>query len=289
MKKGKQTIECPSCGAKIQITPELEQKFKAQISTETDLKILEKDMIINDLHSQINEISRKLRIGSQQRQGEALENEIGKYLRSVSEFKLDTINDVPKGVRGADIIQLINTPKKSNCGSILYEAKNTKTFSNSFIEKLKEDQKDKNATFAVLVTETLPKGVEKVAQIEGIWVCNLENFKTVCFVLREAAIQLSEVALSLEGKESKMERLYNYLISAEFKSQIEAIVAGFSQLDSDLASERRSMELTWKRREKIIQSVLKNTIHFYSNIKLIAGSSIADIKALELPTPEIVG
>ncbi len=141
----------------------------------------------------------------------------------------------------------------------------------------------KGATFGVLVTDAFPKDMERMGQKDGIWICSFEEFKGLCFVLRESVIQISHAVSTQENKGEKMVMLYDYLTSNEFRLQIEAIVEGFTQMAKDLETEKRAMEQIWKKREKQIQKVLLNTTHMYGSVKGIAGNAIAEIKTLELP------
>jgi hypothetical protein len=170
-----------------------------------------------------------------------------------------------------------------NCGKIYYESKRTKEFQRSWIEKFKADMRDKSADIGVLVTEVLPKECTRMDLIDGVWVCTYEEFKGLCSVLRESLIKINQAKKSQENKSDKMSLLYGYLTSTEFKMQIEAIVEGFTQMQSDLDSEKRSMQRIWKQREKQIEKVLDNTIGMYGSIKGIAGNSIGNVEALQLP------
>lgn len=141
---------------------------------------------------------------------------------------------------------------------------------------------EKNATFGVLVTDTYPKGIERMTLIDGVWVCKVDEFKGLCFVLRESVLLLNTYSVSHENKGEKMHMLYDYLIGNEFRRQIESIVEGFVSMQDDLNSEKRAIESIWKKRQKQIEKVLLNTNHMYSSIKGIAGDSINSIKLLEL-------
>ena len=142
--------------------------------------------------------------------------------------------------------------------------------------------REKGADIGVLVTDVYPRGFERICLIDGVWVCSLEEFKGLAFVLRENIIRLHVASKSQENKSDKMGLLYAYLTGNEFKMQVEAIVEGFSQLKVDLDSEKRAMTRIWKQREKQIEKVMENTINMYGSIKGIAGNAIANIQTLEL-------
>jgi hypothetical protein len=267
-----------------------EERGKIQKTAEerVQLKINEKDKVIDDLNQQLKDAQRKAEQGSMQLQGEVQELAIEKWLRE--SFPLDTIDEVKKGARGADCLQVVNTQTRQNCGSIYYESKRTKCFQPGWIEKFKQDMRACGATIGVIVTDAMPKDMERMGLKDGVWICSFEEFKGLCAVLRESIIHISNSAVAQENKGEKMNMLYSYLTSNEFKMQIEAIVEGFTQMQTDLNSEKRTMESAWKKREKQIDKVLLNTNHLYSSIRGIAGSAIPVVSQLEFEgTAEIDG
>ncbi len=251
------------------------------------LEFEKNELVVRELQKQLEaqkylteEMKRKQDQGSMQLQGEVQELAIEEWLKN--NFTLDTISEIKKGARGADCIQIIHTRSKQNCGTIYYESKRTKDFQNSWIEKFRNDMRDQNANIGVLVTDVLPKDMERMGLRDGIWICTYQEFKGLCFVLRESILHVDLAISSQENKGEKMNMLYSYLTSNEFKLQIESIVDGFTQMHNDLNTEKRSMQGHWKRREKQIQKVLLNTNFMYNSIKGIAGNAIQSIKALEL-------
>lgn len=256
------------------------EKIKRIEEDKSKLKVSEKENIINQLQEQLREAQRKAAQGSTQLQGEVHELAIEDWL--INNFPLDSIQEIKKGEKGADCIQIVNTYNRQNCGSIYYESKRTKHFQVSWIEKFKSDIRDKNANIGVLVTDTMPQDMKRMGLKEGIWICSFDEFKSLCPVLRETLIQISNAIITQENKGDKMIMLYDFLTSNEFRLQVEAIVEGFTQMKNDLDSEKRAMTNIWKKREKQIEKVLINTTHMYGSIKGIAGSAVQDIASLEL-------
>jgi hypothetical protein len=213
-------------------------------------------------------------------QGEVQELAIEEWL--TSKFPLDTIDEIKKGARGGDCIQIVNTHSRQNCGKIYYESKRTKDFQPSWIEKFKADMREKGADIGVLVTEAMPSGMDRMGLYDGIWICNFDEFKGLSGVLRESMIQLNMAVASQENRGDKMHLLYDYLTSNTFRMQVEAIVEGFSSMKNALESEKRSMQRIWKEREKQIDKVITNTIDMHASIRGIAGSAIQPVQALEL-------
>ncbi len=263
-----------------QITEEKEKIRKSE-QDKNEFIVKELNKQLEDQKKLTEEMKRKQEQGSMQLQGEVQELGIEEWLSA--QFPLDTITEIKKGEKGADCLQTVHTRARQNCGTIYYESKRTKKFEISWLEKFRNDIREKGANIGVLVTDAFPKGIERMELMDGIWVCSYDEFKGLCAVLRESIIQFSSVVSAQENKGGKMVMLYDFLISNEFRLQVEAIVEGFTQMQTDLNSEKRSIMGHWKKREKQIQKVLLNTNHMYNSIKGIAGSAIQPIKALELP------
>ena len=280
----KEKIEAESEEKLNTLIKEEKGKIRSQVERENELKLAEKDNMIDTLNTQMKDMQRKIEQGSMQVQGETQELAIEEYLRV--NFPLDSIAEIKKGARGADSLQTINTRTKQNCGSVYYESKRTKNWEESWISKFKDDMRLKNATIGAIVTDIMPKDMERFGIRDGVWVCTYQEFKGLCFVLREMVIMYNNAVATQENKGEKMAMLYDYLTSNEFRLQVEGIVEGFSQMNSDLASERRSMEMIWKKRQKQILKVIENTVHMYGSIRGIAGNAVGTIKALELTAPE---
>jgi hypothetical protein len=256
------------------------EKIRKQEDDKNELRFKEMQKQLEDQKKLTEEMKRKQEQGSMQLQGEVLELAIEEYL--INNFPLDTIDEIKKGANGADCLQIVNTRELQNCGSIYYESKRTKAFQPAWIEKFKNDIRQKKANLGVLVTEVLPNGMERMGLKDGIWICTYEEFKGLSAVLRQSLIQISQAVHSQENKGDKMAMLYDFLTSNEFHLQMEGIVEGFTQMQTDLNSEKRSMQRIWSQREKQIDKVVANAINMYGSIRGIAGNAVQVIKALEL-------
>ncbi|MGJ8549643.1 DUF2130 domain-containing protein [Winogradskyella wichelsiae] len=261
------------------------EKIKKSEEDKNELRFKEMQKQLEDQKKLTEEMKRKQEQGSMQLQGEVQELAIEEWL--ASKFPLDTIEEIKKGARGGDCIQVVHTRTEQNCGTIYYESKRTKDFQPTWIEKFKADIRDRGASVGVLVTEVMPSDMDRMGLRDGIWICNYEEFKGLCTVLREGILQVNNALVTQENKGDKMDLLYDYLTSSTFRMSIEAIVEGFTQMKSDLDSEKRSMQRIWKQREKQIEKVVINTIDMYGSVKGIAGNAIQSVKALELPEGDI--
>ncbi len=261
------------------------EKIKKQEQDKNELTIRELQKQLDDQKKLTEEMKRKQEQGSMQLQGEVQELAIEEYLKT--NFPLDTIVEIKKGQRGGDCRQIINTRVKENCGIIYYESKRTANFGKAWIEKFKSDIREQNANVGIFVTDALPNGMERMGLYDGVWICTFEEFKGLCFVIRENIIAIDMAIATQENKGDKMVLLYNYLTSNEFKLQVEGIIEGYTQMQSDLDAEKKSIMGLWKKREKQLLKVLNNTTYMYQSLRGIAGNAIQTIKTFELPEPSI--
>ncbi len=256
------------------------EKIEKALHEKNELKFKQQEEQLEMLRNELKNAQRKAELSSQQFQGEVQELAIEEFLRQ--KFPLDSIEEIKKGQRGGDCIQVVHTREFQNCGKIYYESKRTKEFQKAWVEKLKSDMREIGADVGVIVSEALPKEMERMGLFEGVWVCSFEEFKGLSAVLREGVIQVSLAKKSQENKGDKVNLLYHYLTSSEFSMQVNAIIEGFEQLRADLESEKRAMARIWKSREKQIDKVFEGTINMYGSIKGIAGNAIGQVKALKL-------
>ena len=256
------------------------EKIKKSEEEKNELRFKEMQKQLEDQKRLTEEMKRKQEQGSMQLQGEVQELAIEEWL--AAHFPLDSIEEIKKGARGGDCIQIVNTRSIQNCGTIYYESKRTKDFQPSWIEKFKADIREKGANIGVLVTEVMPSDMDRMGLKDGIWICNYDEFKGLCAVLRDQIIQVNVPVGSQENKGDKMHMLYDFLTSSTFRMQVEAIVEGFTSMKNALDSEKRAMARIWKEREKQIDKVVTNTIDMYGSVKGIAGNAIQSVKSLEL-------
>lgn len=280
MKKTKFSIDCPKCKNKFDLSDQILKQIQENFDKEFELKISEKNQLLQGLSLQVKNIQKKLDIGSQQSQGEAGELLVQDFLTRL--FPLDTFKEVPKGVAGGDIIQYINTKQHDNLATILYEVKRTKSFNMQWLSKVSEDARNINALFAILVTETMPNNNPGMCQINGVWICSIYELKALSTILRYAAEIYATAVLNQQYTDIKLESLYKYIISQDFTSKIQGILSCFLELESELTKEKRAMEAIWKRREVNIDKIIKHSSQLYGSLKSIAGESLIKIEALEL-------
>lgn len=262
------------------------ESTKKEEAEQQRLKLQEKDKQLEIMRKQIDDLKRKAEQGSMQIQGEVQEDDLRELLSAA--FLTDNVTDVPQGVKGADLIQCINAHVGAPLGTIIWESKNTKAFSDSWISKLKQDQGLVKAEASVLVSQVLPEDVHGFGLRNGVWVVSYEYIVPLASALRLHISEVAKVKQSLVGRDEKMELLYNYLSGAQFKNRIENIVMAFMNMKQDLETEKRSLQRIWSKREKELEKVVMSTSSLYGDLQGIIGGSLPTIQQLELPGADIV-
>jgi hypothetical protein len=255
-------------------------KAKQDAEDALKLQLIERDELIASMQRQVEELKRKSEQGSQQLQGEAQEIELEADLRS--KFPGDLIEPVAKGEFGGDLLQRVMGPLSQNCGTILWEIKRTKNWSDGWLPKLRDDQRAAKAEIALLVSHAIPKGVAAFDYIEGVWVTEPRYFLPVAIALRQSLIEIATARAASLGQKTKMELVYQYLTGSLFRQRIEAIVEKFSDMQADLAKERKAMTRLWAKRESQIRGVIESTVGMYGDLQGIAGKAFPEIDGLDV-------
>jgi hypothetical protein len=177
-------------------------------------------------------------------------------------------------------------PLGQQCGTILWESKRTKNWSDGWLSKLRDDQRAAKAELALIVSSAVPKGITSFGLVDGVWVTEPKCALPVAVALRHALIELHSARQAGEGQQGKMELVYRYLTSPRFRHRVEAIVEKISDMQEDLERERRSMTRLWTKREAQIRGVIESTVGMYGDLQGIAGKALDEIDGLTLPMIE---
>ena len=260
------------------------EKAQAEAEERYRMQIAERDEEKASLQRKVEDLQRKFQQGSQQLQGEVLELELESQLRA--RFPLDVIEPVAKGEFGGDVLQRVMTHFGQPCGSILWESKRTKNWSDTWLPKLREDQRNAKADVALIVSSALPKGISTFDLKDGVWVADVRCAMPVAMVLRQSLIDVTVARKMADGLQTKAEMIYQYLTGPRFRQRIEAIVEHFRTMQDDLRREREVMMRQWAKRELQLQGIMGSTVGMYGDLQGIAGSALAEIESLELPMIE---
>jgi hypothetical protein len=255
------------------------EKAKKEAEDEMKLKVMEAEQTIASMQRQIEDLKRRAEQGSQQLQGEVQELEIESLLGA--RFPRDTIQPVPKGEFGGDILHRVMGPLGQQCGTILWESKRTKNWSDGWLPKLREDQRAAKAEIAVILSQVLPKDVETFGLVDQVWVAHPKVALPVAIALRQTLIEIAGARQASEGQQTKMEMVYQYLTGPRFRHRIQAIVEAFSSMREDLDRERKAITKQWSKREEQIDRVMQATVGMYGDLQGIAGKTLQEIEGLE--------
>jgi hypothetical protein len=262
---------------------QIAEKIRKEEQEKIQIEKKEWERKFNDQKNLLDEMQRKANLGSQQSQGEAMEIVLEESLRRA--FPYDEIIEVHKGMKGADVIQIIRNNQLQNCGSIVYESKNTQNWSKEWLEKLKKDKSSQGADVAVLVTTVYPAKMTTFGMVDGIWVCSLSDVIGLTTALRMQIIQLKEIKTAQENKGEKSTMLYDYLHSPAFATAVENIVLSYRKMKEDIDREKASLNKIWKQREMQLEKVIESTVTMYASIKGIGGAELPSVSYLELDEP----
>ncbi len=259
----------------------MREQGRKEAEEELKLKVFEKEQTISSMQKQIEELKRRAEQGSQQLQGEVQELELENLLRA--KFPRDSIQPVPKGEFGGDVIHRVNGTLGQSCGFILWECKRTKNWSDGWLAKVREDQRTAKAEIAVIVSHALPKDVETFELMEGVWVSHPRAALPVAVMLRQSLLELAAVRQTSEGQQTKTEMVYQYMTGPRFRQRVQAIVEAFSCMREDLEREKRAILKQWAKRDEQIDRVMQATVGMYGDLQAIAGKTLQEIEGLEFP------
>jgi hypothetical protein len=260
------------------------EKAVRERDEEHRLKVADKDAQLRAMQDQIEELRRKGETASQQLVGEVQEVDLLATLQEA--FPMDRFERVKKGHRGADVLQTVLSSGGTECGKILWESKRTKSWSEPWLAKLREDQRDAKADIAALATETLPEGVACFEQRDGIWVLPFNALIPVACALRHLLIEVTGVRRTGAFADSTKDQVFTYLISPQFRQRVSRIVEGYQEMRADLDKEKRATTTSWSKREKQLDRILGGMTGFYGDLQGLVGASLPGIEGLMLSGPD---
>lgn len=263
---------------------EIEKKARMKEREVHELALAQMQKKLDDTTKLAEDLKRKSEQHSMQLQGETQELALEELLRNAYPF--DKVDEVKKGARGADCLQTVINSRQQSCGSIVYESKNTKNFGGDWIEKLKQDQLHHKADIAVLVTEVLPSDMLRFGEKDGVWICTINEVKSLSLALRQILIKAQSVKIAQENQGEKSAMLYKYFTGTEFVQVVKNIVETYDGMKLQIDKEKKAMLKQWKEREKQVEKAQEGIISMFGSIKGIAGKELIDGGFLELESPE---
>ena len=252
-----------------------------QVLEEHRLKDAEKNKQLDDMRRQIEDLKRKAEQGSQKLQGDVQELELEKALRE--RFPRDEIESVKSGARGADVLQKVISDTGQLCGTILWESKRVRNWSDRWIDKLIDDKQAAKADVAVIVTDALPEHVRHMGGVRGVLLTTFSLAACLAETLRVNMALLGQTRLALSGQDDQKSRVFQYFTSPQFHQRMATIGEQFQQMQADLTREKAAMNRAWAKREKQIETIVSSTAKFTGELQSLYGSSLPELPQFALP------
>ena len=270
----------------LKLVSEAKEQAGAQARAEADerwsLVLEEKDKLIRSTQEALEEAQRRAGQGSQQIQGEVLEEDLAEWLREA--FPLDSIERVKKGRAGADVSQRV-MDGQNDCGLILWETKNAK-WSAQWISKFKGDIADAGAGCGILLSVNTPEEIEGFGYLDGILVAKPMYAIALASIMRNRMMELHRVVVSAQGRDERMNLLYGYITGPEFRARVEALIWSYLELKEEFEKERRAAQRRWAKQDKCLQRMMGSTATMYGDFQGIIGSAIENLPLLEYDDEE---
>ncbi len=244
----------------------IREEVSKQVTDKARLEKLEYEKKISDMQKALEEAQRKGKQGSQQLQGEVLELDFEQKLKEA--FPGDEFLPIPKGVEGGDIWQKIKFNGKV-MGSIIWETKRTKAWSNGWLTKLKDDAAKISATESIIVSQVLPENVTNFDRKDGVWLTTYENALSICRYVRFLITTVSNIKSSSSHTEEEWGAIRDYMMSDSFKHRMQTHFDSVNTLRDSLEAEKRATTLRWKKQEVLVNKLDMNTANFYGELKAI--------------------
>ncbi len=252
---------------------EIKEEAARKAAEDYNTKLREQEQTIQMLREQLTAAKQVAEQGSQQLQGEILELDIERDLKAA--FPMDTITEVRKGERGADIRQVINERAYTDCGLVLWECKNAKSFQTSWLSKLREELSKEKARAGVIVFQpTGGEGDDFKRLDENIWLIKPRYAVMLASMLREIYIRVTIANRNAQGKDVKMEMMYTYLTGDEFSARIRTIIESYNEMAAQLDLEKKQTEKRWAAQEKILKKAVQTLYGMSGDLQGISGREI---------------
>lgn len=288
--RSEQQIMCPYCDRRFPLSKALQNEIKEglrdEIEDEMRGQLSAKDVKIKRLEKLAEQLQKKARQGSNEEQGTGFEQEIAAHLRNA--FKLDEFNHVPRGKRGADILQRVKTTGQKCCGTIVWEAKFTDNWVEGWIKTLKENQaKVEGHTVGIIVTKLLPKPVKHFGLHNGVWTTNFYCAIGLATAIRRTFEEVHHLRATSKSRDKIQDLIFDYLTSRDFTNRIIESGEALREMRNDIDKERGAMEQKWSRREKQIQRIARNVAGIYGDISGL-GARLQSVPVLELESGDSI-
>lgn len=225
------------------------EKAKAKAVTDEKVKAFEEK---SRLTEQLAEMQRRLERKTAHELGDPAEVDLFEQL--VAAFPDDRISRVVKGQKGPDIIVEV-VHNDAVVGKVVIDCKNHKRWQNGFTSKLRADQLDEGADFAILSTAVFPAGARQLHIQDNVIVADPARVPVLVHLLRRQIIDNFMLKLGAEAKDAKAGQLYNFILSPTCDDLFDRLLKLTHELQDLGVAEEKSHRLMWDKRGTLLQNV----------------------------------
>ena len=204
--------------------------------------------------AKISDLQRQVQHKSADELGEGAEVNLFEALKA--EFPDDNIRRVKRGKEGADIVHEV-FDVGIMCGKIVYDSKNRNQWRNDWVDKLRRDQLAEGAEHSVLTTHKFPAGHAQLCVLDSVVIVNPARGVEITRILRDAVIHMNALRLSGEEREAKIEQVYDYITSEQFRQRMRRVERISDDLLTMDVDERTDHEKLWEKRGSKIKQLQK--------------------------------
>jgi hypothetical protein len=287
LRQDKRDLEAERESLQLQVERQLDegreaiaQNAREQSDEKWKLKLREKEITIEQMTARLDDLQAAADQKRSGLQGEVLERELEDVL--TESFPTDGIEPVKAGKRGADVVHRVRSGR-GECGKLLWESKNAKHWSDGWIDKLREDQQAEKADIGIIVTSALPDGVDHIAYVRGVWVCDFASVIPLAIALRQQLDAINQARIIDSNRTRVADDVYAYVCGPDFQHYITNAVTAALRMKRDLDAERTAAERIFKKREVQIEAQLRSFAGLYGGLQAIAGGALQPVAPLELP------
>lgn len=270
---------------------EFSQRFK-EVNAEKELQIgallLEaerQNKIIKTLQEQASTKSGEL-------EGEVLELAVENQLQNL--HPRDNISEVKRGNYGADIEQSVLTNTGSVAGKIIWECKKHKKWQNSWLNTIRKNALEFNADTMVIVTTTMPKGMETFGKVDDVFICKYSEVPVVSQLLNHAVLKAHRENQRGEHMMSIHERVSEYISGPEFAMVMRVVIKAYEDFEDDLRKEEQYMKTRWKARRGYLSEVIDSITSLAGKLEYLGAGHFEVMQEIgsqvppALPEPVII-
>ncbi len=221
---------------------------------------------IVQLEQRVSGLQRELQNKSADELGEEGERDLSQILRR--DFPNDNITRISKGERGADIRQVVKWQDRP-CGNIIYESKNVKSWSNTFLTKAMRYKSQYNTPNVIIVSTAFPPKERWFCVRNNVPIIHPSKVAFLVPIIRDSILTLAKSKLPEQERSSKMEELYRYMHSDEFQQKLNSLISSTENLRKLQANEKRAHATTWSKQDEEIGEIEQATSQIQSKVKAI--------------------